>query len=351
MPNSESRTFGDNLLFQYTIVVPAYNEEERLAPTLEHILAHIQQSRWVAEIIVVDDGSTDKTAQVASSYERAHPCLRLVQNPVRRGKGHAVRTGVLHAAGRVVLIMDADLPASMRAASVLFDKLSKGADVAIASRWLRPELQRQGHGFLRNKLSRCFNNLTHLLLGLKFEDTQCGVKAFTRDAAQLIVRFQRVPGWAFDAELLLIARELGLVVEEVPLAIQNDARSKLRPLLDGVAMFSDLLRIAFHHACGKYPSFSAPSSHLQTSGLHIGIFRHFHQRPAQVAFALCLLATATAQVGDTPAFGGLTNEGRILAVSQSPKSAPQLRREGQGSTPYLDQSFAAEEFDLASDHD
>jgi len=351
MPNSESRTFGDNLPCQYTIVVPAYNEEERLAPTLDHILAHIQQNRWAAEIIVVDDGSADRTAQLASMYACSHPCVRLVRNPVHRGKGHAVRTGCMHVAGRVVLIMDADLPASMQATSVLFDKLSEGADVAIASRWLRPQLQRHGHGFLRNRLSRCFNNLTHLLLGLKFEDTQCGVKAFTRDAAQLIVRFQRVSGWAFDAELLLIARELGLTVEEVPVAIQNDARSKLWPLFDGVAMFSDLLRIAFHHACGKYRSFSAPSFHLERSVLRTGIFRYFHQRPPQVAFVLCLLATATAQVGDTPAFGGLTKEGRILAVSQSPKSASQLTRKGQTSAPYLDQSFAAEEFDLASDHD
>lgn len=350
MPNSESRTFGDNLLFQYTVVVPAYNEEERLAPTLDRILGHIEQKQWRAEIIVVDDGSADSTAEVASMYARAHPCLRLIRNSAHRGKGHAVRSGVMHAAGRVVLIMDADLPASMPATSVLFGKLSEGADVAIASRWLRPELQRHTQGFLRNSLSRCFNRLTHLLLGLKFEDTQCGVKAFTRDAAQLVFRFQRVSGWAFDTELLVIARELGLVVEEVPVVIQNDARSRLRPLFDSAAMFSDLLRIVFHQACGRYPSFSAPSFRLEPSRLHTGIRSYFQRRPVQVAFVLCLLAAATAQSGDTIGLRGLTHGGGTFAVSQNPKSPPQLR-EAHTSTPYLDQSFAAEEFDLASDHD
>lgn len=350
MSNSESRTFGNDLLTQYTVIVPAYNEEERIAPTLEHILAHIKDNRWSAEVIVVDDGSNDATAAIASRYERENSSIRVVRNPVHRGKGHSIRTGIMQAAGNLILLMDADLPASMPAATALFQELAKGADVAIASRWLEPKSQYMSRPLLRKTLSRCFNWLARLLLGLTFKDTQCGVKAFTHNSAQLIFRFQTIAGWAFDPEVLVIAKDLGLVVKEVSVDIRNDQRSKLRLAFDGISMLCDLLKIAFRQLYRGYPSSAAPCFHPGPGPVTTRTWQSVpHPR---VMFALLVLLTLTAPAGNTGVFQDSRRRSGASSFAVSRNATPQkLRPEVQGPRQYLDQSFSAEEFDLASDHD
>lgn len=354
MLNSDARTFGDDFPFQYTIIIPAYNEEERIVPTLDQIVAYIEEKKWSAEIIVVDDGSTDATALIVSGYALRNPSVRVVESPAHRGKGHSVRIGVMNAAGGVILVTDADLPASMQTTSLLFQALAKGADIAIASRWLRPELQQQRQSLLRQGLSRCFNYFTHVVLGLHFKDTQCGVKAFTSHAASLIFRFQTVSGWAFDAELLVIAKGLELVVKEVPVPIEHDPRSRLRPLFDGLAILSELLRIAFYEICGRYPSPAAPSVHVQTEKARTALPFYFpYPRPVRVVLALFLLVATSLLVRDSAGLANSKDSTRNVShvVSQNLGPPRNLRSDIQGSTQYLDQSFAAEEFDLASDQD
>jgi hypothetical protein len=160
----------------------------------------------------------------------------------------------MNAGGRMILVVDADMPASMEQTSLLFQALAEGADIAIGSRWLQPELQQEQQSLLRQGLSRCLNYFTHVLLGLPFKDTQCGLKAFTSDAAKRIFPFQTVSGWAFDAELLVISQGLGLMIREIPIKTRHDRRSKLKPFLHGPEMLSEVLHIGWSKLCGRYPS-------------------------------------------------------------------------------------------------
>jgi dolichyl-phosphate beta-glucosyltransferase len=236
----------------YSIVVPAYNESARIAAALEKILAHAQESRWMAEIIVVNDGSRDDTAEIVRRFAATHPEVRLVQNPGNRGKGYSVRHGMMQARGGVLLFTDADLSAPIHEAQKLFAAIEQGADVAFGSRWLRAELQTERQPLLRQLYGRAFNLLLRVVLGLKYKDTQCGFKAFSRKAAQLIFPRQRVERWAFDPELLFLAKKYGLTVREVPVEWAHDERSKISPIRDGMRMGLDVLRIRCNDLTGKY---------------------------------------------------------------------------------------------------
>lgn len=242
----------------YSIIIPAYNEGQRLGATLDHVLAHLEASGWKAEVLVVDDGSTDSTAELVREYARRRPAVRLLENPGNRGKGYSVRNGMRQATGELLLFTDADLSAPIAEAGKLFARIAAGADVAIGSRWLDPALQTARQPFYRQLFGRIFNLLLRLILGLRFKDTQCGFKAFTRHAAQLIFARQRIERWGFDPELLFLAAKLGLRVEEVAVEWADDPRSKVRPLRDGMRIFSEMLRIRWYGLAGKYGS-SEPS--------------------------------------------------------------------------------------------
>ena len=236
----------------YSIIIPAYNESQRLGATLDRVLAHLEARGWKAEVLVVDDGSSDSTAELVQGYAAAHPPVRLLQNPGNQGKGYSVRHGMRQAAGELLLFTDADLSAPIAEAGKLFARITAGADVAIGSRWLDPALQTARQPLYRQFFGRMFNLLLRLILGLRFQDTQCGFKAFTRRAAQLIFARQRIERWGFDPELLFLAGRLGLKVEEVPVEWANDPNTKIRPLRDGLRIFSEMLRIRWYSLTGKY---------------------------------------------------------------------------------------------------
>jgi dolichyl-phosphate beta-glucosyltransferase len=236
----------------YSIIIPAYNEGQRLGATLDRVLAHLEACGWKAEVLVVDDGSTDSTADLVRDYARRRPTVRLLQNPGNRGKGYSVRNGMLQASGELLLFTDSDLSAPITEAGKLFARIAAGADVAMGSRWLDPALQTARQPLYRQLFGRIFNLLLRLILGLRFKDTQCGFKAFTRRAAQLIFARQRIERWGFDPELLFLAGRLGLKVEEVAVAWADDPRSKIRPLRDGLRIFSEMLRIRWYSLTGKY---------------------------------------------------------------------------------------------------
>jgi glycosyltransferase involved in cell wall biosynthesis len=236
----------------YSIVIPAYNEEQRLGASLDKIAAWLAQQGWEAEILVVNDGSRDGTAALASQYAARNPAVRLVENPGNRGKGYTVRNGMLHAQGEFLLFTDADLSAPIGEAAKLFAALRAGADMAIGSRWLESGTQTLRQPLYRQFFGRLFNLLLRLLLGLRFKDTQCGFKAFTRRAAQELFPRQRIERWAFDPELLYLARRLKLAVREVPVEWAHDRGSTISPLRDGPRMFFDMLRIRWYALTGKY---------------------------------------------------------------------------------------------------
>jgi glycosyltransferase involved in cell wall biosynthesis len=235
-----------------SIVIPAYNESARLGATLDRVLNFVRQQDWDAEVIVVDNGSRDRTADLVRDCAQANPIVRLVQNPGNRGKGYSVRNGVLHAQGAIVLFTDADLSSPIEEAPKLFDAIEAGADVAIGSRWARSELQTQRQSVGRQVMGRAFNLLLRILLGLDFKDTQCGFKAFRRGAAKALFPLQRVEGWGFDPELLFLARRAGFKVAEVPVVWAHDEGSRIHPLADGSKMLLEVLRIRWYALTGKY---------------------------------------------------------------------------------------------------
>jgi dolichyl-phosphate beta-glucosyltransferase len=250
-----------------SIVIPAYNEGTRLSPTLDRVLDFVRQQNWDAEVIVVDDGSRDDTADLVRHYSERNGIVRLVQNPGNHGKGYSVRNGVLNAQGSIVLFTDADLSSPIEEAPKLLQAIQAGADVAIGSRWLRSELQTQRQSVARQIMGRGFNVLLRVLLRLDFKDTQCGFKAFRRSAAKTLFPLQKIEGWGFDPEILFLACKMGLKVAEVPVVWAHDEGTRIHPLADGSKMVLEMMRIRWYSATGKYgETVSVPSAGILTEG-------------------------------------------------------------------------------------
>jgi dolichyl-phosphate beta-glucosyltransferase len=240
------------LMAKYSIIIPAYNEGARLAATLDRVQAYVTEQHWDIEIIVVNDGSRDRTPEIIDDYARRNPALRGIDNPGNHGKGYSVRNGMLNATGEVLLFSDADLASPIEEANKLFAALGSGADIAIGSRWLRPELQTRRQSLLRQLYGRIFNLALRILLGLNFKDTQCGFKAFTRTAAQKIFPRQRIERWGFDPELLYLARREKLKVVEVAVLWSDQQGTRISPLRDGLRMLTEVLKIRWDALTGKY---------------------------------------------------------------------------------------------------
>jgi dolichyl-phosphate beta-glucosyltransferase len=236
----------------YSIVIPAYNEGHRLAATLETVLGYVREQGWNAEVIVVNDGSRDNTADLAREFAAKDPSLRLIENPGNRGKGYAVRNGILNSRGEIIVFSDADLSSPIEEMPKLLAALAAGADIAIGSRWLRAELQTQRQSLHRQLFGRIFNGLNRVILGLQFKDTQCGFKAFTRRAAEMVLPLQRIERWGFDPEILFLARKFGLRVDEVAVRWGHVGGTRINPVIDGARMFQEMVRIRWNDLEGRY---------------------------------------------------------------------------------------------------
>jgi len=237
---------------KYSIVIPAFNESARIPATLEAVVRCIRARGWKAEVIVVNDGSTDATADVVRQFARNAPEVRLMENPCNRGKGYSVRAGMLEARGEIALFTDSDLSAPIEEAERLFAAIAEGADIAIGSRWLQRERQTQRQPLYRQFFGRCFNAVTRTVMGMRFADTQCGFKAFTRAAAQTVFQLQTIERWGFDPEILFIALKRGYWIIEVPVSWANDERSRMSYLKDGMKMLEDLAIVRLNALRGRY---------------------------------------------------------------------------------------------------
>jgi glycosyltransferase involved in cell wall biosynthesis len=244
----------------YSIVVPAYNETERIGATLERLLEYCAQKNWNAEIIVVDDGSKDNTTDIVREFMAKSPMVRLVQNPGNRGKGYSVRNGMLQANGEILLFSDADLSAPIEEAEKLFASIREGNDVAIGSRWMRSELQIRKQPLYRQLNGRIFNLLLRTVLNLRNKDTQCGFKAFTRRSAETIFPLQKIERWGFDPELLYLAKKFGFSVSEVPVAWSHRDGTRLNPIRDGIRMAGDVLKVRWNAWTGEYNKYAPARS-------------------------------------------------------------------------------------------
>lgn len=237
-----------------SLIIPAYNEELRLPATLERIAAYLFASHREAEVIVVDDGSKDRTAEVAESFRERIPALRVVSNGVNRGKGFSVRHGMQEAHGRIALFTDADLSAPIEDAGKLLEALeTQNYDVAIGSRALDRSLIIVHESPFREFAGIVFNKIVRLILWLPFVDTQCGFKAFRRERCSILFEQQRIEGFGFDPELLYLARRHGLRAVEIPVRWGHSYATKVNMLRDSFQMFLDVFQIRWNSFRGRYP--------------------------------------------------------------------------------------------------
>jgi glycosyltransferase involved in cell wall biosynthesis len=236
-----------------SIVVPAFNEERRLPQTLDKILAYLAKHKRSSEVVVVDDGSRDATAEVAEGFAKLHKQVRMLRNPGNRGKGYSIRHGVREAAGEWILFTDADLSAPIEELEKLFRAIEEhGAQVAIGSRALDRSLIGVHQSWFRENAGRLFNLLMRIIVGLPFWDTQCGFKLFRRDAAQDAFGRGVIDGFGFDVEVLYIARKLGHKIVEVPVRWDHADGTKLHMTGDSAKMFADLLWVRWNDWRGVY---------------------------------------------------------------------------------------------------
>jgi dolichyl-phosphate beta-glucosyltransferase len=236
----------------HSIIIPAYNEGARIGVTLNKVLLYVEEQGWDVEIIVVNDGSNDNTGEIVQQHMRRNSALRLLENPGNRGKGYSVRNGMMNAFGEILLFSDADLSSPIEEAPKLLAAIAEGADIAIGSRWMQSELQTERQPLYRQFFGRIFNLMLRLILGLKFKDTQCGFKVFTRRAALAIFPQQKIERWGFDPELLYLAEKYGFKVAEVPVAWAHSAGTRISPLRDGTRMVVEMLKIRWNALTGKY---------------------------------------------------------------------------------------------------
>lgn len=262
-------------MLDYSIVISAYNEETRITKTLTQTLSFMNGFAPSFEIIVVDDGSKDRTANAVEDYAKDHPEIKLIRN-VHKGKAGGIRTGMLASSGKMVLMMDADMATPLEELKRLAIWINNNDfDIAIASRE-GIGAARQNEPFYRHLMGRVFNTLVRTTLGLKFQDTQCGFKLFKGDVAKkifsnLIIYGENLPEitkpffGAFDVEVLYCAQQMGYKIKDVPVKWNYVPTSRLNALSNSTKMARDVLRIKILGVKGAYHTSAVQSGKQELS--------------------------------------------------------------------------------------
>ena len=236
-----------------TLILPAYNEEALIGASLEQLTSQLSRRKIQAEIIVVDDGSSDQTAQVVARLQSRYPGLILLQNERNRGKGYSIRRAVLQSSGEMIVFMDADLPYDFESVQLVIDTLHQGAQVAIGSRVLSESELNDQVPLIRTLAGQIFSLLIRVLLFPGITDTQCGLKGFRNREARKIFGQITIDGFGFDVEVLFLARRLGYKITQVPVnLVFSRSESRVRLFKDSLRMLFDLLRIRLNAYRGQY---------------------------------------------------------------------------------------------------
>lgn len=237
-----------------SIVIPAYNEEQRISKTLAGTFAHLDAQSYDSEVIVVNDGSRDQTAAKVLEFEKsAAGRLRLLHNPGNRGKGYSVRHGMLQAKGKIALFYDADLATPTSEIPKVIEPIVEDKyDVVFGSRALDRSLIGSRQSGFREAIGRAGNWVQYFLTGLSFKDTQCGFKAFRREAVQSVFALQRIEGFGFDPEILFIAKKLGWRLLETPVRWNHVEGSKLHVIGSPLKALLEVATIRWNDLTGKY---------------------------------------------------------------------------------------------------
>jgi dolichyl-phosphate beta-glucosyltransferase len=235
-----------------SIVVPAYNEEKRIEQPLERVVGYLRNhfDRW--ELIYSDDGSKDKTREKLSELQKIYPEIKVVGTHENRGKGSAVRTGMLAASGDTVLFSDTDFSSPIEEIEKLYASLQNGYDIAIGSRGLAESNIEVHQAWPREMMGKIFNALLRSLLPIEFMDTQCGFKMFNRKAIDIILPRMHIDGFAFDVEMLIIAQVNRLRIQEVAVVWKNVLDSRVHPIRNSLEMIRDVLKVRHRLAMNSY---------------------------------------------------------------------------------------------------
>jgi len=225
-----------------SVIIPAYNEENRIGNSLKVILEYLSKQNYNFEIIVVDDGSSDKTIEKVKEIDSSDK-IKILKNEINKGKGYSIRKGMLEAIGECQLFSDADLSTPIGELDKFWKYLNEDYDIVIGSRALKDSVLEVRQPFYREFMGRAFNFIVRFILGFKIKDTQCGFKIFKKDVAKHIFSIQKIEGWSFDVEILYIASKLDYKIKEVPVRWINSPSSKVNPLKDALKMFIDVSRL------------------------------------------------------------------------------------------------------------
>lgn len=225
------------------VIVPAYNEQDRIVPTLERLREYLSAQTYSWTVTVVSDGSKDATPSLADEFAKDNSGFALIHYTPNRGKGHAVRRGMLEVEGELLFFSDADLAAPIEEVEKLLPAIENGADVAIGSRPLKESNLEVRQPLYREILGRAFNMAVQLLAIKGIKDTQCGFKVFKREVARDVFSRCKLDGFSFDFEALLIARDLGYKIAEVPIRWRHQEGSKVVLMRDGPRMIRDLIKL------------------------------------------------------------------------------------------------------------
>ena len=233
-----------------SIIIPAYNEERRLPDSLPQVIDFVQQQPYPTEVLVVDDGSADKTADIVRAFQEEAPFISLIQ-VTHGGKGHAVKAGMLRATGEYLFLCDSDLSMPIGEVSKFLPPVLEHYDVAIASREAEGA-QRFDEPAYRHLMGRVFNTIVNMLAVRGIQDTQAGFKCFRRPAAHKIFNLQTIKGWGFDVEVLFIAQRHRMQIVEVPINWYYKDRSQVRPVHDTYNMLREVLKVRLNSWHGRY---------------------------------------------------------------------------------------------------
>ncbi len=233
-----------------SVIIPAHNEERRLPASLEQVFAFLDTQEYEAEVLVIENGSTDRTLEVAQAFAGQHPNLRVIHEPAR-GKGLAIRRGMLEAQGQYRFMCDADLSMPIEEVGKFLPPQLSGFDIAIGSREVRGAVRYDEPSY-RHLGGRLINLVIRMLILPRLEDTQCGFKCFRAEVAEDVFRRQRMDGWSFDIEVLYLAEQAGYRIVEVPIDWYYRPESKVSAVRDAVRMIEDILRIRANWRRGLY---------------------------------------------------------------------------------------------------
>lgn len=236
-----------------SVIIPAYNEEKRLPSTLKDINEYLIKQTYSYEILVVDDGSKDKTKEIAESLILEIKNLRVIGYEKNQGKGFAVRFGMMAAKGEYRVFTDADNSTNINHLEKMLPEFEKGdVDIIIGSRDIKGAILDPPQPFLRNLLGNIFKLIRKIIVGIwDIEDTQCGFKIFSAKTIENIFSKCRINRWAFDPEILIIAKKCGYKIKEIPIYWKNNPESKVK-FKGMVNMLIELLKISWNSFCGKY---------------------------------------------------------------------------------------------------